>query len=125
MIGFVPNWTDNIGNGYRGYSMSNNAVAAYENNERPLSKWTKRDILEILSEYSDVDFTKLSVKTLKEKFLKYTGYHHTSKYYNTTDFYSVDIDFAEMTTQEDVDVMQQKQTMTEKRKKNKKIYRDD
>ena len=32
--------------GYSGYSMSNNAVAAYENGEKPLSKWKKADILE-------------------------------------------------------------------------------
>lgn len=28
--------------GYNGYSMSNNAVAAYENGEKPLSKWKKK-----------------------------------------------------------------------------------
>jgi len=27
--------------GYDGYSMSNNAVDAYENGEKPISKWTK------------------------------------------------------------------------------------
>ena len=32
--------------GYREYSMSNNAVAAYENGENPLSKQTKKEILE-------------------------------------------------------------------------------
>lgn len=31
--------------GYHNYSMSNNAVAAYENNEKPLSKWTKQEII--------------------------------------------------------------------------------
>ena len=35
--------------GYYGYSMSNNAVEAYENGERPLSKWRKSDILEAIS----------------------------------------------------------------------------
>lgn len=30
--------------GYNGFSMSNNAVAAYEDGEKPLSKWTKADI---------------------------------------------------------------------------------
>ena len=32
--------------GYNGYSMSNNAVSAYDNGEKPLSKWRKSDILE-------------------------------------------------------------------------------
>lgn len=31
--------------GYHNYSMSNNAVAAYENGEMPLSKWSKKAIL--------------------------------------------------------------------------------
>lgn len=31
--------------GYNGYSMSNNAVTAYSNGEKPLSKWTRSAIL--------------------------------------------------------------------------------
>lgn len=31
--------------GYYGYSMSNNAVEAYENGEMPISKWTKKEIV--------------------------------------------------------------------------------
>ena len=31
--------------GYSGFSMSNNAVEAYENGEKPISKWSKKDIL--------------------------------------------------------------------------------
>lgn len=31
--------------GYHGYSMSNNAVAAYSNGKRPRTKWTKALIL--------------------------------------------------------------------------------
>ena len=31
--------------GYFGFSMSNNAVEAYENGQRPLSRWTKGKIL--------------------------------------------------------------------------------
>ena len=34
--------------GYNGFSMSNNAVEAYENGEKPLSKWRKSDILETI-----------------------------------------------------------------------------
>ena len=30
--------------GYCGYSMSNNAVDAYNNGEKPISKWKKQDI---------------------------------------------------------------------------------
>lgn len=35
--------------GYNGFSMSNNAVSAYENGLKPYSKWTKCDILDCLS----------------------------------------------------------------------------
>ena len=32
--------------GYFGYSMSNNAVDAYGNGEMPISKWSKKAIME-------------------------------------------------------------------------------
>lgn len=34
--------------GYYNYSMSNNAVNAYADGEKPLSKWTKSEIIETL-----------------------------------------------------------------------------
>lgn len=38
--------------GYHGFSMSNNAVEAYKNGEMPLSKWTKKAILEEAEKYT-------------------------------------------------------------------------
>lgn len=83
--------------GYSGYSMSNNAVAAYEDGEMPLSKWTKSAIL---SELAELDYSqeiqdvakKLTVAQLKDIFLFKSSWHHTSKMYNRTDFYSVNPD---------------------------------
>ena len=83
--------------GYHGYSMSNNAVAAYEDGEMPLSKWTKTAIL---SELAELDYSqeiqdiakKLTVAQLKDIFLFKSSWHHTSKMYNKTDFYSVSPD---------------------------------
>ena len=80
--------------GYYGYSMSNNAVSAYDNGEKPLSKWTKVDIL---SELAELDVSgeiiqaakKLTLADLKNIFLYKSSWHHTSKMYNKTDFYSV------------------------------------
>ena len=77
------------------HGMSNNAVAAYEDGEKPLSRWTKKDILEGIEEaYDDEDVKaaakKLALSDLKRIFLICSGWHHTSKYYNCTDFYSVD-----------------------------------
>lgn len=85
--------------GYKGYSMSNNAVNAYENGEKPFSKWTKADIVrEIRNSELEFNFSmekikKVPVKVLRDRCLIKTSWHHTSSYYNTTDFYSVDLDF--------------------------------
>lgn len=90
--------------------MSNNAVAAYAKNEKPLSKWTKTELLkwfdsaiENPSEYdlkyygdfiADAEtwkqkFKKMPLNLLRKILLEKTSYHHTSKYYNITNFYSL------------------------------------
>ena len=88
--------------GYNGFSMSNNAVAAYKSGEKPLSKWTKTDILEgIEKAIREEELTlncsmeklkKLNAKVLKQICLYRSSWHHTSNHYNKTDFYSIDID---------------------------------
>ena len=77
--------------GYNGYSMSNNAVAAYANGEKPYSKWTKADILKELSamDYHSDLIGHLTAAELKALFLRRSSWHHTSSHYNRTDFYSV------------------------------------
>ena len=35
--------------GYNGFSMSNNAISAYESGEKPLSKWTKTEIVNAIN----------------------------------------------------------------------------
>ena len=87
--------------GYKGFSMSNNAVAAYESGEKPLSKWTKTDILdaienavreeELTLNCSMNSLRKVSAKILKKVCLNKTSWHHTSSRYNKTDFYSLDL----------------------------------
>lgn len=86
--------------GYSGWSMSNNAVAAYDNEEMPKSKWTKKAMLSriadlIEEENTDLDIklvSKLSKKQLQDIFLTYSGWHHTSKFYNKTIFFEVDLE---------------------------------
>ena len=86
--------------GYSGFSMSNNAVGAYNNGEKPLSKWSKAEILQEIRIYAkenniNIDMEKLnkvSLPVLRESFLYKTAYHHTSKFYNSTDFYAIDFD---------------------------------
>ena len=99
--------------GYNGFSMSNNAVAAYESGEKPLSKWTKTDILEgieraIREEELTLNFSmeklkKIPVKILKDICLKYSSWHHTSNHYNKTEFYSLDYDEIEELTDEKIE----------------------
>lgn len=97
--------------GYNGFSMSNNAVAAYEDGEKPLSKWTKADIFEIIEDKdreinlkcSISKLRKLPVKILKDICLTYSSWHHTSSHYNKTDFYSLDVKAVENLTDERID----------------------
>jgi len=89
--------------GYKGYSMSNNAVSAYENGEKPLSKWTKTAIMDELdAAYLAGELPLSALETadgmkadeLKAAVLRRSSWHHTSKFYNRTVFYSVDIESA-------------------------------
>lgn len=71
------------------WSMSNNAVAAYNRGLRPRSKWTKRDILDALpaDKRGELHLDKYPLAFLREHFLSWEEWHHTSKQYNCTDFY--------------------------------------
>lgn len=94
--------------GYNGWVMSNNAVAAYEDGEKPLSKWTKADIFEAIEDQevelkcSIEKLKRLPVKVLKEICLTYSSWHHTSNHYNKTDFYSLDMDTIEKLTDDKI-----------------------
>lgn len=79
--------------GYVGTSMSVRAVKAYDNGYMPLSKWTKKEILEeVMSLYGEevVSHVKSWSKDfLAEKFLEYKEWHHTGKYATETNFYGI------------------------------------
>ncbi len=95
------------------YSMSNNAKQAYSNGSMPISKWNKKMIVEELitqannaSNYlkesyefiQDVEsfknmLLKMNLNELK-KLLEKDGWHHTSKCYNETNFYKVNLEIA-------------------------------
>lgn len=95
--------------GYNGWSMSNNAVEAYSDGEKPLSRWTKADIFEeierkeIKLKCSIEKLRKVPVKVLKENCLICFSWHHTSNHYNKTNFYSLDIDRIENLTDERIE----------------------
>lgn len=99
--------------GYNGFSMSNNAVAAYESGEKPLSKWTKTDIIEAIEtaiiedeltlKCSMEKLKKTPAKILKDLCLTCSSWHHTSNHYNKTNFYSLNIDSVSDLTDERID----------------------
>ncbi len=101
--------------GYNGYSMSNNAVEAYQRGEMPLSKWTKTEIIEEIEEAvrcKDLELKcsfskikKIPVKMLKQICLYKSSWHHTSNHYNCTDFYSLDLSGLESLTDEKIDAI--------------------
>ena len=111
--------------GYFNYSMSNNAVDAYSQGERPLSKWTKSEIISEVEKISrktslkfDFElFKKIPLAILKKEFLAKSSWHHTSSYYNETDFYSIDECEIEDLTNEDIEKLLEnsKAVKTEKR----------
>lgn len=103
----------NINGGYIGASMSVRAAEAYEDGEKPMSKWTKKAIIEAIGEFlvfealedslKASDFNKLTSQELKENFLIYSSWHHTSKYFNQTYFYSINEDAILNTTKESIE----------------------
>ena len=77
---------------YIGRKMSYRAHQAYENGEKPLSKRKKEEILDLLSQESELDFSDMTLPMLKEFFLIKSGWHHTGKFYNKTAFYRFEFD---------------------------------
>ena len=94
-----------MNSGYHGYSMSNRARRAYANGEMPISKWSKKIILEAANEIrSDlVDaLSNLTVAELREHALYNSSWHHTSSRCNETNFYAINDDFFEEATLETI-----------------------
>lgn len=73
--------------GYNGWSMSNNAVQAYEDGEKPLSKWTKQTFIETIAGMTGKDEEEVkkalkpyAVSTLRSQLLSLSSWHHTSSH---------------------------------------------
>jgi hypothetical protein len=83
--------------GYIGSSLSCGAAEAYASGERPISEWSKDKMIQRIIYLSDNSFTKedlhiFSKEFLAQTFLYKSSWHHTSKFANETDFFSVDED---------------------------------
>ena len=110
----------NMNSGYSGYSMSNRAVDAYEDGEMPLSKWTKKMIISEVVEhehFTEEELKKYPKKVLAEYFLFESSWHHTSKFCNATDFYSIDEDIAKEGSIEELEEINKRYTLERKPKK--------
>lgn len=112
--------------GYIGNKMSVRAYEAYESGEKPLSKWTKNDIIEcVLNVRNDFQEKELKIysKEVLKAFLICSSWHHTGSYFNETNFYSLDLDFIELSKIEIIQVLEKKKKDLEKEKKEKKILK--
>ena len=98
--------------GYIGFSMSRNAADARDRGLRPISEWSKGLILDTIMEaIEDEELTlqfdvellrKVKLADLKREFLVNMEWHHTSKFYNQTNFYGIDFAYLEYLEEEDV-----------------------
>ena len=89
-------------NGYCGQSMSIRARAAYADGEMPASKWTKITMVQALRDWCDdadrvfdESVAKMRKADIFADLFYNSSWHHTGKFANCTDFYSIDEDAAE------------------------------
>lgn len=109
---------------YVGQRMSERAVIAYENSEKPLSKWTKTAIINTVLDYRDdfeYDELKKYSKDALKVFLAYSSWHHTGTYFNETEFYSLDEDFIELSKEEIIETLNNRMSELKKYKGLKKV----
>ena len=98
--------------GYRGNSMSWNAVEAYARHEMPMSKWKKSAILEEVRRQLDerglelqFDFgllDEVSLPVLRRELLFYVACHHTGCKFRLTAFYAVNVNLVTWWTEQEV-----------------------
>ena len=115
--------------GYVGCKMSERAQEAYDSGERPMSKWSKWDIICDLENDLDDDtiakLSKYSAQTIKNVCLEWTSWHHTGSYANETDFYQVidgrDVDLVQMFKDLDSEDKYLKEERKQKKEEKKKV----
>ena len=118
--------------GYIGQKMSERAAAAYDTGEKPLSKWTKGDIISRLkkaikegeveaSEDYLVRAEKLCQATLKSHLLDLSSWHHTGKYFNCTYFYDLVGDLPSIEKMEEDNRKRKEESNSSKAEKKAKI----
>ena len=107
---------------YIGNKMSERAAEAYKSGEMPLSKWNKESIISnVLNACDKFEYCELDKysKEVLEIFLIMSSWHHTGKYFNETNFYSLDYDFLSQTKENIISTLKKrkKELIEEKEKK--------
>lgn len=112
-----------MNSGYHGYSMIKRAVQAYQNGEKPKTKWSKKAMTEAIEDWMyrnrripTEDYAKLHKKELFSRYFRCSSWHHTSKYANATDFYCPDEDLLQKISRDmtEDEFQQKKAEMEEK-----------
>lgn len=88
--------------GYVDYSMSENAWNAHQSGEKTWSEWRKDDFIERFSLDLQPLARTLTLKELKGALLFKTGWHHTGKYFNRTDFFEIADNYVQELTAEKI-----------------------
>lgn len=98
--------------GYRGNSMSWNAVEAYERHEMPMSKWKKSAIIDearrqlyergLKLQFDFKLLNEVSLPVLRRELLFYVARHHTGCKFRLTAFYAVNINPVTWWTEQEV-----------------------
>ncbi|MFR4802150.1 MAG: hypothetical protein ACLT98_01675 [Eggerthellaceae bacterium] len=85
--------------GYLGSSMSVRAAEAYEQDEMPISRWTKTAIIQAVKDYCfdfdlayDPDIKKKTKAELAKEFLEYKSWHHSSRTAREVEFFGLNED---------------------------------
>lgn len=103
---------------------------AYESGEMPLSKWSKNNIINAIKEMVDSDdiflneeslksIETMNLKDLRDLFLKRSSWHHTSKFYNKTNFYEIDVGYIERNYEEAKAFREQEENKIREKEKQK------
>lgn len=105
---------------YIGNSWSIGADDAYKKGERPISRWDKNTILDEVAKIDEekaILLKKVSLPILKEHLLKYTESHYTSREYNKTKFYALNVKYIMDLTDKDIEFLSTKKLKYQEKSK--------
>lgn len=86
--------------GYIRTRMSERAMEAHNNGEKPYSQWNKNELLGYLPSAIFENAKKLTLNELKNELLYNSSWHHTGNCFNRTEFYAINDDAVEELTAE-------------------------